>query len=263
MDKLSIIGRSDDAKALAIFLGCKRFKDSEFAVRYGNRRTGINYKYVLNDIPALEKARDKLLSLEIFEKNDIRVPKFGTDFDNIGVKGKFIRRKKFHKAANDIDSAPPFDYWIEFIPVKKEYRFHIFRDNILQVCLKYKEAGTDGAGEDDDWIRNLEHGWKFTGISWNPDEKGNKKATEFAIKAVKCLGLDFGAVDVILGKDNKYYVLEVNTAPGLDTIRTGLYIKAINEWIDSHKYVKVEGKLIVPPEGVKRLIKFYNKRSKT
>jgi glutathione synthase/RimK-type ligase-like ATP-grasp enzyme len=30
------------------------------------------------------------------------------------------------------------------------------------------------------------------------------------------LGLDFGAVDVLLGRDGKFYVLECNTAPGVE-----------------------------------------------
>ena len=38
-----------------------------------------------------------------------------------------------------------------------------------------------------------------------------------AVNAVKALGLDFGAVDIIYNeKENQYYVLEVNTAPGLE-----------------------------------------------
>jgi D-alanine-D-alanine ligase-like ATP-grasp enzyme len=38
-----------------------------------------------------------------------------------------------------------------------------------------------------------------------------------AQKAVNALGLDFGAVDIIYnGHEDKYYVLEVNTAPGME-----------------------------------------------
>lgn len=273
MDKITIIGKGVDAQALAIFLDCKRFKDAEFAVRYGNRRTGIEYKYVLNDIPALEKARNKLLSLEIFEQNDIRVPEFyKVPFTAHEDNNIWFGRKINHKQGKDIIihqgliAENEDDYVIKYIPVKKEYRFHVFRDKILQVCLKYKETGTDGVGNEDDYIRNLEHGWKFTGIDW-PDEKGNRKASEFAIKAVKCLNLDFGAVDIILGKDEKYYVLEVNTAPGLDTIRCGLYIKAIKEWVKEMEFLnknkKIAARIKIDNEMVKYLIEFYNVHSKS
>jgi D-alanine-D-alanine ligase-like ATP-grasp enzyme len=41
--------------------------------------------------------------------------------------------------------------------------------------------------------------------------------TSEAIKAVNCLGLYFGAADVIWNdKEQRAYVLEVNTAPGLE-----------------------------------------------
>jgi len=48
-----------------------------------------------------------------------------------------------------------------------------------------------------------------------------------ALAAVSALGLDFGAVDIIYNEhENQYYVLEVNTAPGLEGTTVEKYAEA-------------------------------------
>jgi glutathione synthase/RimK-type ligase-like ATP-grasp enzyme len=46
-----------------------------------------------------------------------------------------------------------------------------------------------------------------------PARKLNKSRTDAAVKAVEALGLDFGAVDLVVDHQGLEYVLEVNTAP--------------------------------------------------
>ena len=63
-------------------------------------------------------------------------------------------------------------------------------------------------------IRNHANGWVFC----REDIKINNKNDLFnqALLACNAANLDFGAVDIIYNqKQKKYYVLEVNTAPGL------------------------------------------------
>ncbi|MNV71557.1 Ribosomal protein S6--L-glutamate ligase [compost metagenome] len=50
-----------------------------------------------------------------------------------------------------------------------------------------------------------------------------------AVDACEVLGLDFGAVDVALGKDGKVYVFEVNTAPGIEGTCLEAYVNAFKE----------------------------------
>jgi glutathione synthase/RimK-type ligase-like ATP-grasp enzyme len=53
-----------------------------------------------------------------------------------------------------------------------------------------------------------------------------------AAMAVDCLGLEFGAVDMIQKKDtDSFYVLEVNTRPGLEGQTTENYAKAFAEYL--------------------------------
>ena len=52
-----------------------------------------------------------------------------------------------------------------------------------------------------------------------------------SVAAVRSLGLDFGAVDVV-ERQNKAYVLEVNTAPGLVGTTLEKYVDAIREYAE-------------------------------
>ena len=73
-------------------------------------------------------------------------------------------------------------------------------------------------------IRTEEHGWVFCrGNVQVPDDV--KLQAESAVSA---LGLDFGGVDVIWNeKEQQAYVLEVNTAPGLEGTTVTTYAAMI------------------------------------
>ena len=82
--------------------------------------------------------------------------------------------------------------------------------------------------EFDGYVRNLANGWVFCRDNVvEPD--GLRDA---AVSACAALGLDFGAVDIIWNeRENKCYVLEVNTAPGLQGTTLENYANAIAAWI--------------------------------
>jgi glutathione synthase/RimK-type ligase-like ATP-grasp enzyme len=73
--------------------------------------------------------------------------------------------------------------------------------------------------ERNNYIKNLSNGWVYCrdGIEI-PDSIINT-----AKDAVRALGLDFGAVDILFRK-NVPYVLEINTAPGLVGTTLSRYI---------------------------------------
>ena len=53
----------------------------------------------------------------------------------------------------------------------------------------------------------------------------------YAIRATRALGLNFGAVDIIRDINNNSFVLEVNTAPGLEGLTLINYTNAIKEYL--------------------------------
>ena len=76
--------------------------------------------------------------------------------------------------------------------------------------------------------KNLEYRWENSSFlqKFVPAE-----AKTQAQNAVEALGLDFGAVDIILGKNGIWYVLEVNTACGLEGTTLEKYCEQFRKFI--------------------------------
>ena len=62
-------------------------------------------------------------------------------------------------------------------------------------------------------IRSNKRGWKFKGVA--PTNVAENIRT-VSLAAVKALDLDFGAVDLVLDLEGNPFILEVNSAPGLE-----------------------------------------------
>lgn len=109
--------------------------------------------------------------------------------------------------------------YTKYIPKSEEYRVHVFKNEAFFIQRKARKR--EVPDEKVNWrIRNLEGGFVFA----HQDVEVAQECKEAAIKAVELLGLDFGAVDIIYNKKkNKYYTLEVNTAPGLQGLTLEKY----------------------------------------
>jgi hypothetical protein len=122
----------------------------------------------------------------------------------------------------DINNLPELPLYVKYIPKKKEYRVHVAFGSVIDVQQKKKRDGFPKE-ETNFQVRNHHTGWVYCreNITHVPE------LDEQAIKACNALGLDFGAVDIIWNeKYNKYYVLEVNTAPGLEGQTVESYAQA-------------------------------------
>lgn len=104
--------------------------------------------------------------------------------------------------------AAGWSWFSTYIPVKTEYRVWIFRNEHLGTYEKTMRRPTDYKRVG----RNHGNGFDFEYLG---DAIQVTEATRQATMAVASLGLDFAAVDLLHGKDDEIYVLEVNTAPGV------------------------------------------------
>lgn len=121
--------------------------------------------------------------------------------------------------------------YVKYIKKEHEYRVHVFSGKVIDIRRKALRNDVDRA--DVDWkVRNHKGGFiyaKELGHTPHPD------VYEQAIKTISCLGLDFGAVDIIYNShERKPYVLEVNTAPGLEGSSVDIYVEAIKEWVNEN-----------------------------
>lgn len=120
--------------------------------------------------------------------------------------------------------------YVKYKKKRKEFRVHVFQGAVIDVAEKRKRRVEVRPPTFDGYIRNLVNGWVFCrdNVIRPPD------MDRLAIESCCALGLDFGAVDVIWNeRDNKCYVLEVNTAPGLEGTTLSNYANAIVRWIKS------------------------------
>jgi glutathione synthase/RimK-type ligase-like ATP-grasp enzyme len=124
-------------------------------------------------------------------------------------------------AAREEDVVQNCPLYVKYIKKAKEFRVHVAFGDVIDVQAKRKRA--DYEGETDYAIRNHHTGWVYCreGIEEPADLR------EQAQRAILTLGLDFGAVDIIYNQHyNRCYVLEVNTAPGLEGTSVTNYANA-------------------------------------
>jgi len=110
----------------------------------------------------------------------------------------------------------------------REFRVHATREKAFATVMKVR----DPKQEPKSWkIRSYLNGFIFQ----RSNVPASDKRDALAVQAVNSLGLDFGAVDIIEDKHGKFYVLEVNTAPGVEGKTTESYAGAIRELADAFK----------------------------
>ena len=128
--------------------------------------------------------------------------------------------------ANAIDEMADAHLYTRYIPKIDEYRVHVFSEAVIDI--QRKAIRTDIPIEQVNWrIRSHNNGFIYM-------RKGIEKLSylstlkELALETIDRCSLDFGAVDIIYNeKRNKCYVLEVNTAPGLEATTLERYCEAI------------------------------------
>lgn len=174
---------------------------------------------VFNKPEAVALATNKLRAFNAW-KNHVRIPVFTTEPpqpENI-----WLARTVINGAAGegivvirpDDVNVPPAPLYVQYIPKRDEFRLHVVQGNVVFAQQKKRRAGYEH-DRDEKLIRNYENGWVFcvAELATVPED-----AKAQAIAAVRTLGLDFGAVDLVMHRDNgRAYVLEVNTAPGLES----------------------------------------------
>ncbi len=176
---------------------------------------------VLNKPEAIARAVNKLATFtKLREAGTVTIPNFTTEApraDRIW----FARTKLAGSGGEGIVVIRPEDVqvpaaplYVEYVKKVTEYRIHVVNGAVIFAQAKKKRAGFE-QDADDKLIRNYENGWVFCPVELG-EVPANAQAT--AINALAALELDFGAVDLVIGRgDGIPYFLEVNTAPGIES----------------------------------------------
>lgn len=105
---------------------------------------------------------------------------------------------------------------------KREFRVHIYKDKVVAVTEKRRRR--DFEGQRDTKIRNLANGYVFC----QTVENIPKGLQELALAASKVTQSDFKGVDIGYNeRNNELFIIEVNSAPGIQGSNINAYVEAI------------------------------------
>lgn len=183
---------------------------------------------------------DKVQQFNRFKDHSVSAPAFTTnrnEVGNLGSKTVFARTLINSTSGRGIvefdvetNHTPPMaPLYTAYIPKKAEYRVHVFNGQVIDVQQKKKKR--DFAQDNRDTrIRNVSNGYVYTRANIVPPTGIN----ELACSAVSAVGYQYGAVDIIYNeRQNKLYVLEVNSRPGLMGTTVDKYVEALEKFYEN------------------------------
>lgn len=224
---------SRSARALADALGGRVLKlnNSKFRPRpddvlinWGSSRTTdrVGNAPLVNDYRIIRRASNKLEFFTLVSQRaaDI-IPEHWTDANQIPEDAYPIVCRTVldgHSGvgiviAETVDELVPAPLYVKYIKKQQEYRVHVGNPNTI-IAVQRKARDRSVADEDVDWqVRNHKNGFNFVRNGFTTPEQ----VTAAAQRVLEVTGLDFGAVDVVFNeREQRAYVLEVNSAPGLE-----------------------------------------------
>jgi predicted ATP-grasp superfamily ATP-dependent carboligase len=226
MNKLLYTGiTSDTGKLLAADLNMNATGNVEKLgkvknlIRWGNAN-GLGYtpENVINKMAPMRRCIDKLVATKIMRDNGVSVPIFVKTVPCVGRTSTHTQGQGFWfcwmKDQMKDAITEGADYFIDYIPVKQEYRVHVLAGRTVFVQKKYS---TNRIGTAFRTIQGFRDGWHKVAL---PPNAASNAVRDHAERACECLGIEMGGVDVILGINDQVYVLEVNTGPALPTPET-------------------------------------------
>lgn len=237
---------SQSAKVLAQALGIKRVRPSyipkrnEIIINWGNSyRVGHYPEYPtdLNKASAISIACNKLKTFEtLWLAGFDHLPLWTTDG---GLAYDWINENQYtvycrttltgHSGSGIVIANTPeelVDAPLYTVKTKHKYEFrvHVFKGEVIDVQQKKKRSGI----ESNSAIRNHSNGYVYA----RSDITIPDIVLEASTKAVSLLGLDFGAVDIgYRERDNKAFVFEINTAPGLTGSTIDIYKNTFTNYL--------------------------------
>jgi hypothetical protein len=125
--------------------------------------------------------------------------------------------------ANTPAELVPAPLYVQYVKKQDEYRVHVgLRNGIDFTIIDVQQKKRRQEHENPNWqVRNLANGFIYARDGVNPPDC----VLDVARRALACTDLDFGAVDVIYNaRENRAYVLEVNTAPGITGTTVDRYV---------------------------------------
>ncbi len=243
---------SQGAKELAAAMGIKRIKHVDSSFTPGEDKTIINwgssvfdfdvgYSRIINYPSEVGLATNKLNAFNSFKSwGEDWCPLFTTSIEEAQhwqSRGKNVISRAILSGSGGAgigyhtpeDTLPSCPLYTQYIPKSAEYRVHVGAGGDHIIDHQKKGRRLDTPDDQVNWrIRNHDNGFIYM-----REGRGDTPQLVFdsACSAIRSLELDFGAVDVIWNAHREQaYVLEVNTAPGLQGQTVDSYCQYFKEY---------------------------------
>lgn len=215
-----------------------RPRAGDFVINWGAGGIG-NFQPATTLNARVGDAANKLTAFQRMRANGVRIPPFATSkrevLDNHLEGWPVVCRTKLtgHSGegiviAENKDQLVEAPLYTKYVKKKDEYRVHVLRDKAFFIQRKARKLDV----ENPNWqVRNLAGGFVFVEVR---EDEVHGDVVQQALAAVQALNLDFGGVDVIWNEgERKAYVLEVNTACGLEDRTAEHYVRAFVHLIEN------------------------------
>lgn len=189
-------------------------------LRYGDQKGKIEqYSFFQNSgIPALEYTTEDSVACEWLNQDKCVVGRKLTHASE--GKGIVIMEGDVNQVFT------PCPVYTLYRKKKREFRVHIFKDQVVHVLEKRRSSNYEGTT--DTKVRNTANGYVF--CSENVVEPEGIR--ELALKASKVTQSDFKGVDIGWNeKKQELFVIEVNSAPGIEGSNVERYVTTILETV--------------------------------
>jgi glutathione synthase/RimK-type ligase-like ATP-grasp enzyme len=202
--------------------------------------TKLGYRVWRSKTPKLNRnnitygdCKDKLFQYQWFKENEVQALHFTTSqeeakswlADGETVVARCLTRASEGRGIVILEQESPWvvaPVYTRYRKKKREYRVHCYKDQVVQVLEKRKRKEFEGTVNTK--VRNTANGYVFC----SQDVVEPVGIRELALKAAQVTSSHFKGVDIGFNeKLNELFVIEVNSAPGIQGSNVDKYIDAI------------------------------------
>lgn len=257
---------SNSAKLVARLMGIRRIRvrNSRYRSRVGDTiinwgsavktaRVSAPYLRWINSPPL--RGINKLTCFNILREHGVSIPDYSTSpavarqwLDGLevvlarhtltgsGGMGITVLDPRQDRGSARQLSVPSAPLYVKYIPKKYEVRIHVRKIvengeakwSAFDWQQKLQRRGTDANHR----IRSHDNGFIFARHGTTIGHYALDKCQVEAVKAVRAMGMDFGAVDVIFNEyRNQAYVLEINSSPGVENSTAQNYAQMLRSLV--------------------------------
>ena len=192
----------------------------------------------LNHPQSVRNSSDKISTFKLLSEAGISTVPWTLDkdealnwikVDKAMVVARTLTRASSGRGAHFIDNPDQFvdaPLYTKYVKKAAEFRVNIAFGKVINIRQKKRRKDFDG--EVNNLCRTHDNGWVYCSEGVDKD---NAHLRHLALNSIHCLGLDFGAVDIIYNQHyNQYCVLEVNSAPGMEGETLNNFIEALKNY---------------------------------